>query len=273
MVHDPFLSDTAQYADIVLPAATYLETEDLYRAYGTYYMQYAPAAVPPQGEAWSELATRAGAGAAHGAHRSDVPHGAARGARRELFQGARRTRRLRSIPDRSRCAGPIRTGAAGRAAIPHAVGQARVLFRTTGGRRACRRCPTGSPDPDEERQAARWPLRLLTAPGYFQAHTAFSGVGFLREREGQPVLRPAPRRRRRARLDRRPGGASVQRPRRGRPGAAGRRRGPARRRARARPAPGRRDRSGTVNMLCSDRYTDMGEGATYQSTWLDVEAS
>jgi hypothetical protein len=23
-------------------------------------------------------------------------------------------------------------------------------------------------------------------------------------------------------------------------------------------------------MLCSDRYTDMGEGATYQSTWLEV---
>ena len=30
--------------------------------------------------------------------------------------------------------------------------------------------------------------------------------------------------------------------------------------------------SGTVNMLCSDRYTDMGEGATYQSTFLDVAA-
>jgi hypothetical protein len=32
----------------------------------------------------------------------------------------------------------------------------------------------------------------LTAPGYFQAHTAFSGVGFLREREGKPfcVLHP-----------------------------------------------------------------------------------
>ena len=29
---------------------------------------------------------------------------------------------------------------------------------------------------------------------------------------------------------------------------------------------------GTVNMLCSDAYTDMGEGATYQSTWLDVRA-
>ena len=30
--------------------------------------------------------------------------------------------------------------------------------------------------------------------------------------------------------------------------------------------------SGTINMLCSDRYTDMGDGATYQSTWLDVAA-
>ena len=30
--------------------------------------------------------------------------------------------------------------------------------------------------------------------------------------------------------------------------------------------------SGTVNMLCSDRYTDLGEGATYQSTFLDVAA-
>jgi hypothetical protein len=30
--------------------------------------------------------------------------------------------------------------------------------------------------------------------------------------------------------------------------------------------------SGAINMLCSDRYTDMGEGATYQSTYLDVAA-
>jgi hypothetical protein len=29
---------------------------------------------------------------------------------------------------------------------------------------------------------------------------------------------------------------------------------------------------GTVNMLCADDYTDLGEGATYQSTWLEVSA-
>ena len=46
--------------------------------------------------------------------------------------------------------------------------------------------PDWQPDPQEERDAARWPLRLLTAPGYFQAHTAYSGVEFLRRREGPP---------------------------------------------------------------------------------------
>ena len=35
----------------------------------------------------------------------------------------------------------------------------------------------------------------------------------------------------------------------------------------ARPA---RPLSGTVNHLCDDRLSDLGEGATYQSTFLDV---
>jgi hypothetical protein len=30
---------------------------------------------------------------------------------------------------------------------------------------------------------------------------------------------------------------------------------------------------GTVNMLCADGTTDMGAGAIYQSTWLDVTAA
>ena len=30
---------------------------------------------------------------------------------------------------------------------------------------------------------------------------------------------------------------------------------------------------GTVNMLCADGITDMGAGATYQSTWLEVTAA
>ena len=30
--------------------------------------------------------------------------------------------------------------------------------------------------------------------------------------------------------------------------------------------------AGTINMLCDDTYTDLGEGATYQSTWLEATA-
>ena len=56
VVHDPFMTDTAKYADIVLPAASYLETEDLFRAYGAYWMQWGRKAVEPAGEARSNFA-------------------------------------------------------------------------------------------------------------------------------------------------------------------------------------------------------------------------
>src|SRR5262249_57125375 len=55
VVHDPFLTDTARYADIVLPAASYLETDDLYRAYGAYWMQWGQQAARPRGEARSNV--------------------------------------------------------------------------------------------------------------------------------------------------------------------------------------------------------------------------
>src|SRR4051812_49785965 len=53
VVHDPFMTDTAKYADIVLPAASYLETDDLYRAYGAYWMQWGRRAAEPRGQARS----------------------------------------------------------------------------------------------------------------------------------------------------------------------------------------------------------------------------
>ncbi|WP_275430501.1 molybdopterin-dependent oxidoreductase, partial [Klebsiella pneumoniae] len=54
-MHDPFMTDTAKYADIVLPAASYLETDDLYRAYGAYWMQWGRQAAKPRGEARSNF--------------------------------------------------------------------------------------------------------------------------------------------------------------------------------------------------------------------------
>jgi anaerobic selenocysteine-containing dehydrogenase len=51
VVHERFLTDTARFADVLLPATTSLEHADLYRSYGHYVAQRARPAIPPLGEA------------------------------------------------------------------------------------------------------------------------------------------------------------------------------------------------------------------------------
>ncbi len=70
VVIEQFQTDTADYADIVLPATTFLEHTDLYLAYGHYYLQLARPALPASGEArpnveiFRQLAARMGFGEA-----------------------------------------------------------------------------------------------------------------------------------------------------------------------------------------------------------------
>jgi anaerobic selenocysteine-containing dehydrogenase len=54
-VIEQFQTDTADYADILLPATTFLEHTDLYLAYGHYYLQLARPALPAPGEARSNV--------------------------------------------------------------------------------------------------------------------------------------------------------------------------------------------------------------------------
>jgi anaerobic selenocysteine-containing dehydrogenase len=261
VVHDPFMTATARYADIILPATTYLETEDFYRSYGTYYMQYGQRVVEPVGEAWSNLRLTQTLAARFGltdAVFSMTPPDILK----ELFRGGGIDIDPATLLDGT----PVSIGTR--------VGQ---QFRTPSGRLeffsqtlADQGLP---PMPDWQPEAAEapaYPLRLLTTPGYFQSHTAFSGVAFLREREGVPcaVLHP---------IDAKSRGLSdgqvvhLQNDRgqislrlkvldEVQPGVV--------------LVPGQRPdeeaEAGTVNMLCADGYTDMGAGATYQSTWLEV---
>ena len=66
VVHDQFFTDTADYADILLPAPTFLETKDLMGAYGHRYVQVSDLAIEPTGEVrnnvavFGELARRMG---------------------------------------------------------------------------------------------------------------------------------------------------------------------------------------------------------------------
>src|SRR5215213_8454899 len=53
VVHEQFMTDTAQLADIVLPATTQLEQVDLHKPYGQRNLQYNHAAIAPLGEAKS----------------------------------------------------------------------------------------------------------------------------------------------------------------------------------------------------------------------------
>jgi anaerobic selenocysteine-containing dehydrogenase len=55
VVLEQFQTDTADYADIVLPSTTFLEHTDLYYAYGHYYLQLARPALPAPGEARSNV--------------------------------------------------------------------------------------------------------------------------------------------------------------------------------------------------------------------------
>jgi anaerobic selenocysteine-containing dehydrogenase len=57
IVHERFMSDTALYADVVLPATTSLEHSDIYRSYGHYFVQKVAAAIQPVGEAKSNWDT------------------------------------------------------------------------------------------------------------------------------------------------------------------------------------------------------------------------
>jgi anaerobic selenocysteine-containing dehydrogenase len=51
VVHEQFLTDTARYADIVLPATTQIEADDVVFPWGHLWVSYNEAAVEPRGEA------------------------------------------------------------------------------------------------------------------------------------------------------------------------------------------------------------------------------
>jgi anaerobic selenocysteine-containing dehydrogenase len=55
VVHELFFTDTTDYADYILPATTFLEHTDIQGAYGHYFVQLSKQAIEPPGEAQSNV--------------------------------------------------------------------------------------------------------------------------------------------------------------------------------------------------------------------------
>jgi anaerobic selenocysteine-containing dehydrogenase len=184
-VHEQFMTETAAMADVVLPATTFLEHDDLYTAGGHTMLQAARAIVEPHGEArenhWviSELARRLGA---------EHP-----GFHLSAWELVERTLAASGLPPAETllegrgldCAKPFET-AHFLDGFGHADG--RFHFRAAWG-------PGGaglSALPDQnwviDRESERHPFRLVTAPARSFLNTSFNNTPSSRAREGRPSV-------------------------------------------------------------------------------------
>ncbi len=179
VVHERFMTDTARYADVVLPATSSLEHPDLYRSYGSYHIQRARAAIPPVGQSRSNWDTFSLLARAMGFTEPFFSQSA-----EDLIEG------ILDAPT------PLRRGvddAALRAGLPVelAIPPQGPPFATPSGKveiynpRDPEPFPRYIPTHEEE---GKLPLRLMTAPNRYALNSSFYEQEDLRRRQGQMTL-------------------------------------------------------------------------------------
>jgi anaerobic selenocysteine-containing dehydrogenase len=184
VVHERFLTDTARYADIVLPATSSLEHADIYRAYGSYCIQRAAAVVPPVGmsksnwEVFGLLADAMG---------FDEPF---------FRQGADEL--IDRLLDRSRPGWKAvgldpRSLADGRAVEVRLSAEARSAYHTPSGKIEILNPKEPYPLPDFiPPYGGDQPFRLMTAPARYGLNSSFRERDDLRRKEERPLLQMNP---------------------------------------------------------------------------------
>ena len=189
VVHEQVMTDTAHYADIVLPATTSMEHLDLYRSFGQLTLQLAQPVLPPQGEAKSNwetcglLARAMGAAEAHYAKGDE-------GLVRELL--AQSDASVRGITwEQLHRDGWARVNLP-RPYLPFANGaptpSGKVEFYSAWmERQGLPALPTYVPlaeGPDHPELVARFPLQCIVPPNRFFLNSSFSQSELLRRRQG-----------------------------------------------------------------------------------------
>ncbi|MEK7386545.1 MAG: molybdopterin-dependent oxidoreductase, partial [candidate division NC10 bacterium] len=197
VVHEQVLTDTAYYADLVLPATTSMEHEDLYRSYGQFTLQLAQPVLPPQGRAksnWEVCALLARAMGVAEDHYAKTPQALiseflARGdatVRGITYEQLRRDGWARiNLPTPYL---PFAHGA------PTASGKVE-FYSERMERQGLPPLPTYTPlveGPENRELAARYPLQGIVPPNRFFLNSSFSQSELLRRRQGAPSVMIAP---------------------------------------------------------------------------------
>jgi anaerobic selenocysteine-containing dehydrogenase len=277
VVHEQVLTDTALYADLVLPATMSLEHEDLYRSYGHFHLQLARPVLAPPGEArsnWEVFGMLARALGVAGEHYAKSPEALIR-----EFLAASGPPTAGITYERLCAEGSVRL-ALPRPYRPFADGaptpSGKVEFYSERlARQGLPPLPTYVPlaeGPENRTLAARYPLQCIVPPNRFFLNSSFSQSERLRRRQGTPTVMLAP------------ADAAARGIADGDPVRVFNARGSARFTARVsdrtRPGvavieglwwhrfhPGGRN----VNVLTADALTDLGDGPAFHSNLVEVE--
>jgi anaerobic selenocysteine-containing dehydrogenase len=197
VVHEQVMTDTARYADLVLPATTSMEHEDVYRSFGHFYLQLTAPVVPPVGEArsnWEVFGLLARALGVAEAHYARPP---AAVIRELLARGDDTVRRI--TYEQLREVGSVRLNLP-RPYLPFAAGaptdSGRVeLYSERLAARGLPPLPTWTPlreGPATEILGTRYPLQCIVPPNRFFLNSSFSQSELLRRRQGTPTVMLAP---------------------------------------------------------------------------------
>jgi len=197
VVHEQVMTDTARFADLVLPATTSMEHEDVYRSYGQFYVQLARPVLPPIGESrsnWDVCGRLARALGVAEDHYAKTPEALIR---EVLAKGDSSVRDI--TYERLVAEGSVRLDLP-RPYLPFADGaptpSGKVeLYSARLAARGLPALPTWTPlreGPGDRVLAARYPLQCIVPPNRFFLNSSFSQSELLRRRQGTPTVMLSP---------------------------------------------------------------------------------
>src|SRR5258707_508170 len=204
VTHELFLTDTARYADIILPATSQLEQVDLHKPYGQMMLQYNMPAINPMGEARSNWDVMRDLASALDFQEPWLHEDADAVIRGILEASARHTPALNDITfERLQREGAVELNIPAERKTPFADG----VFGTPSGKvelyseqaiaRGYDPLPNWVPEAEartglDQAPAPGDPLPLLSPAAHHFITSSFGNLETLRAKEGKPTLRIHP---------------------------------------------------------------------------------